>query len=344
MAAGYVVLYWYAGNSLAVSPLTRQQKRISRWAISGFTACVAIFVPFYLIYDFAPSWLVPGVMSQTVNTYYGKSGVVEVCEDGNMYWDGLWHSQLSIDGNHVGRANWNLAAIPILCHGGESIDDTLVIGMGTGITAATLARSNRVKSVDVYEIDFKLERLLQDYPDGTLNVATNPKVNLIWQDGRAGLALNEKTYDLITQQPYYLMQSGSSMLLSKEYMALVKSRLKPNGVFCIYSNSQGIREQALLVRRTAAEVFRYYESFSNGYMIVASDSPISFDVSRFTDDNYRDPFTDEIRSLGAENIAKTLDRPRLSWEDCDYVISDDHPLVEYPGVVQFLLRDTSSAR
>ena len=38
----------------------------------------------------------------------------------------------------------------------------------------------------------------------------------IRQDGRAGLGMNDKEYDLIAQQPLYLKQAGSSILPSRE--------------------------------------------------------------------------------------------------------------------------------
>ena len=71
------------------------------------------------------------------------------------------------------------------------------------------------------------------------------------------------------------MQAGSSILLSKQYMEIVKKRLKLGGTFAIYSNALGNLAQALVVRKTAAQVFKYYESFGDGYMLVVSDALLS---------------------------------------------------------------------
>jgi hypothetical protein len=218
-----------------------------------------------------------------------------------------------------------------------------VIGLGTGITAATLAKSQLIDRVDTYEINEVLKRILRDYPDGTMNVTEIPKVKIIWQDGRAGLALNnDRKYDVIGQQPLYLVQSGSSCLLSKEYMELVKSRLKPGGVFGIYSNSMGIAEQAELVRATAASVFKYTESFGEGYLLVVSDSPIVYDrksIEAKLAGEGQGPLAAECRSdrMGIDRLVNYHDSPRLNWQ-CPYIITDDHPLVEYPGMVQYLVR------
>jgi len=277
--------------------------------------------------------------SNVIASYYGKDGVIDINKKLDMRWDGLWHSFLVQGNNQIGSSNWKLAVIPLLCHQGKRTPDTCVVGLGTGITAVTLARSRNVDHVDTYEINEVLKRIFRDYPDGTMNVATNPKVSIMWQDGRAGLALNNnKKYDLITQQPLYLMQSGSSCLLSKEYMELVKSRLKPGGVFCIYSNSMGNIEQAETVRATAASVFKYQESFGDGYLLVVSDSPITYTKKSIEDKlKNEDILAAECKIMGLDKLLAYHDSPRLKWQS-PYIITDDHPLIEYPDIVKFLVR------
>ena len=335
IAVGYFALFLYARKALQLPAPSPSSARWMKLATGSLAACLAVLLPFYLILDFKPSLFVPWLIPRALTSYYGKDGVIEVHENGNMYWDGLWHSALSANGNHVGSSNWMLATIPILCHSEGEIADALVIGLGTGITAATLARCDDVKSVDVYEIDHKLLKVLKDHPEGALNVADDPKVHIIWQDGRAGLALNSKQYDLITQQPMYLKQAGSSILLSQQYMQLVKSRLKHDGIFCVYSNSEQNDEQALLVRKTVASVFPYCISFGNGYMILASSTPFAFRPQVRAEGT--DQLSREIRQVGLDTLTSYEDVPRLEWDKCKYVITDNHPLVEYPGVVRWLL-------
>jgi spermidine synthase len=91
--------------------------------------------------------------------------VVEVDRHGSMVWDGLWHSSLAEGNRHIGSANWLLGAAPVLVHAGR-IEEALVIGLGTGITASTVAQLGSVRAVDVYELNEGLASLLRDYPDG----------------------------------------------------------------------------------------------------------------------------------------------------------------------------------
>lgn len=269
--------------------------------------------------------------------FCGRDGVITVKENGEMMWDGLWHSSLSDGHSHVGTHNWHLAVMPAICHADEPIKDVCVIGVGTGITAATLAKHESVKNVDAYDISRVLENVFDAYPRGTLNVATDPKVNLIWQDARSGLELNPKMYDIIQTQPLYLKQAGSGLLNSEEFFRLVSKRLKPGGVFCLYSN--GTPEQAFIVRETADRVFPYRETFFDGYLAILSNDPIA--LNELTIENRlagSDPLWREIRdheqTKSAAAIVALRDQPELPRHDGRIVITDDFPLVEYPAVLE----------
>lgn len=276
--------------------------------------------------------------------FYGRDGVIEVNGSG-IIWDGLWHSALSVDRSDVGTRNWLLAVAPLVSHEGP-VKDALVIGLGGGITSSTLAAVDQLGTIDTYDITHTLRPFLAMYARETLNVATNPRVRIIWQDGRSGLALNDKKYDLITQQPLYLSQAGSSILLSREYLKLVQSRMKPGAIMTIYSNSQGNEEQALLVRQTAKSVFQYCESFDRGYMVIASDSPI--DLSEPAVNRRLEMYPAIKRDVALlEQRRNTPEKPfrfydfydshRLAWTGSPFLITDDHPLVEYPDLVTKLL-------
>jgi spermidine synthase len=346
IAFGYLALlvYWRSRRSADTTPAW---VRRSVLILSGSALGLLVgFSPIPVREQWR--WIRKNAIDLQNMQYFGREGVIEV-HFNEMRWDGLWHSAISDDlDDHIGKNNWVQAVIPLLAHRGEGTKDALVIGVATGITAATLAKSAEVTAVDGYEINPKLKLLLKDYPQGTLQVATNPKVNIIWRDARTGLAVSDKQYDLITQAPLYLIQAGSSMLLSKEYMEIVKRRLKPGAVFAIYSNAQGNLGQALVVRKTASQVFKYYESFGEGYLLVVSDTPIEYTVDSIQKklDNMPedDPIKDEIVKYGVENLVAWKDSPRLDWENSPVFITDDHPVVEYPYVANKLVTADSARR
>ncbi len=268
--------------------------------------------------------------------YVGPDGHVAVDAEGNVAWDGLWHSRLSRDGDHVGTRNWMAAVVPWLVHAGPAAGeglDVAVLGLSIGVTASTFARSDTVASVVGYDINRGLARLFRDFPDGTLGVAANPKVRVRWQDARSGLALDAHRYDIVQSQPLYLRQAGSGLLNSLEMMRLVAARLAPGGIFCLYSN--GTPEQALLLRATAARVFPGRVSFLDGYLLLLSNEPLDDLDARLRARFARaDPLLDEVRAFPATATADAvlaLRDPDLSWDAGPLVTTDDRPLVEYPG-------------
>ncbi len=276
--------------------------------------------------------------------FFSPTGVVSIDSNGDFNWDGLWHSRLSNGRDHIGSNNWRMATSPVVAHTTGRIRNVCVVGLGSGITATTLAMLNTVEVVDTYEINRSLADVFSDYESGTLGGLSNPKVNIVWQDARTGLALNEKKYDVVVTQPLYLKQSGSGLLNSREFLELVKSRLAVNGVFCLYSN--GTDAQKLAVRETAASVFPYGETFYDGYLLVLSRQPIRVDgesienrFGRFRDD----PLWDEIRGFeltqDAKAVLSQLDRPRLSWDAHGLLVTDDHPVIEYPAKLEQMLAE-----
>ena len=336
LGIAYFLLYFYAQASSVTEPLAISTKR--KLSVSSIVVILLVVSLGFFQMQRHPQWF----KEQRASKYYfGSEGVIQILNNKNLVLNGLWHSNLSNE-DHVGTNNWLQATLPLLHYSGprEKLE-VLVIGLGTVITASTLARSKRIERVDAYEINPKLHDVFSDYPEGTLDILSNPKVQIFWQDARKGLVLNDRKYDLIVQAPLYLKQAGSSFLLSKEYFALVKRHLKPHGIFSIYCNSLGDLDQASLVRKTARAVFQNGESFKNGYLLVVSDH--SLQGSFFAETNFKsdkselDLLEQEIAIYGMSSLQEHLDRPKLNWTDSPVIITDDRPLVEYPLVFKLFI-------
>ncbi|MEM6793439.1 MAG: fused MFS/spermidine synthase, partial [Acidobacteriota bacterium] len=284
------------------------------------------------------------VRSAQMIQFFGSDGVVEVTPDRRVLINGLEHSLLYRDDDERMRASpsvkrkLTIALLPYLAHAGEGPKEVLNIGMGTGATARTLAKSPSVERVDAYEIVRTVGDVILAFPKESLGLANHDKIRVWWEDARAGLRRRDQQYDIITQSPLYLDQAGSSFLLSKQYLELVRSRLKEGGIAGIYCNSMGNAEQALIVRTTVSEVFEHYESFGRGYFILASDRPIDLSLENLRSKLVPgDPISEDIRLLGVEWVSSGFDRPRLDWESSPYLVTDDHPLIEWPNYARWLL-------
>ena len=269
-----------------------------------------------------------------VRSWSSSNGVIAIDQQRNLLWNGLWHSSLSTQHNHVGSNNWLAAVFPaVLCP--IPPRRCAVIGLGTGITAATLALVDGVEQVDCLELNRQLEDVHRAYPEGTLHALTNAKIRMHWDDARMVLATSSERYDLITSQPLYLKQVGSAYLNSVEFLRLVRAHLNPDGIFCLYSN--GTPEQALAMRQTALSVFTHLRSCENGYLLLLSDHEIPGPQDIATLQQRIDALGDlahEMRTLpataDATQFALYLDAPALYADGTDLLNTDDTAHLEYP--------------
>ena len=124
--------------------------------------------------------------------------------------------------------------------GGQSFEDVLIIGAGSGNDVAAALRQG-ARHVDAVEIDpviYDLGR--RDHPNRPYR---DPRVTVHLEDGRGFVRKTEQRYDLII---YALVDSLAlhssyssvrleSFLFTEEAFRDVKAKLKPGGVFALYN-------------------------------------------------------------------------------------------------------------
>jgi spermidine synthase len=312
--------------------------------IVTLAGCIGILVVIGLLLFDGATTPYSNSKSRRTRTYWGRDGVVEVLPNQAILFDGLWHSRMSHEGNHVGRSyTWMMAMAAVLSHQKGGIEEVLVIGNGVGITAATLAKLDGAH-VDAYEINHTLKHVLRDYEEATLHVGIDPRIKIRWTDARSGLALDPKTYDIIVSAPLHLRQAGSGILLSVEYFELLKARLRPNGVVAVYSH-EGAPGQAHLVRRTVKRVFPHLQTFDAGVLLIASADELHV-TRKSIDASLSRPgalyaeaaaYDRAQRRSGGVRLRARLDVPSAPTREGRYVITDNHPLVEYPEIAEVLI-------
>jgi spermidine synthase len=142
---------------------------------------------------------------------------------------------------------------------GDSFDDVLILGAGTGTDVAAALRHG-AKHVDAVEIDPVILRLgAERHPD---HPYSDPRVHAINDDARHFLATTEKKYDLIvfalidslTVQSSFSSVRLESYMFTEESFRAVRDHLKPRGVMALYNY---FREKWLVDRlaNTVAQVF-----------------------------------------------------------------------------------------
>jgi len=154
------------------------------------------------------------------------------------------------------------AHFPMLFH--PHPDDVLVLGLASGITSGEILHYP-VKRLDTVEINRQVVAASDFFLPWNNQVLSNPKSELIIQDGRAHLELTDRTYDVIISEPSNPWMAGLATLFTREFMELAKSRLKDGGIFVQWIHSYQMDWPTFaLVGRTFSKVF------PNGLLVTAN--------------------------------------------------------------------------
>ena len=142
---------------------------------------------------------------------------------------------------------------------GDTFDDVLILGAGTGTDVAAALRHG-ARHVDAVEIDPVILRLgAEHHPD---HPYSDPRVRAINDDARHYLATTDRKYDLIvfalidslTVQSSFSSVRLESYMFTEESFRAVRDHLKPRGLMALYNY---FREQWLVDRlaNTVSDVF-----------------------------------------------------------------------------------------
>jgi hypothetical protein len=120
------------------------------------------------------------------------------------------------------RGGWLYARLPLLLHPGP--ESALVIGFGIGNTLGA-ASLHPLETLDGVERSSEVVRAAGIFRETNHDVAANPDVRIVIEDGRNDLLGTSKTYDVITEEPPLVHTAGVVNLYSRDFYELCRDRL-----------------------------------------------------------------------------------------------------------------------
>jgi len=171
------------------------------------------------------------------------------------------------------------AYVPILLS--ENPEDVLVVCFGTGQTVGAAGAHPFTKRVTAVDLSPGVVRSGKAFREENHDVLNNPKVNIVFEDGRNHLLTTDKRYDIITSEPPPPRTAATVNLYTREYYESARDRLKPGGIVAqwIPLHSQGEKEVDMHFK-TFLSVFPHamaWLSVANEILIIGSESPIDLD-------------------------------------------------------------------
>jgi len=163
-----------------------------------------------------------------LGTWQSTEGVVSVVESGE-------NMQMRLDNFYVlGDTRSVLVEqmqghIPLLLH--PDPEQTLFLGMGTGITAGA-SLEHDVEQVVAVELVPNVIKAAQGYfSPWTNGLFNDPRVEIIADDARNYLLGTRRTFDVIIGDLFTPWHAGTGSLYTIEQFQLAKKRLAPDGIF-----------------------------------------------------------------------------------------------------------------
>lgn len=146
-------------------------------------------------------------------------------------------------------------------------EDALLICFGLGQTADALTRDAQLKRIDIVDISKEVFGLADSYFGGANpNPLHDPRVTVFVQDGRFFLQATSQRYDIITGEPPPPKVAGAVNLYTEQFFALMKSRLKEDGVATFW-----LPIYQLKVSETKAILRAFHGAFPNASVWASSD-------------------------------------------------------------------------
>ncbi len=229
-----------------------------------------------------------------------------------------------------------LGSLPMLLH--RNPKKVLVIGYGLGITASTISQFP-IEKLDCIEICPSVIEAARYFIDFNQNVLQRPEARLIKGDGRNFLLLSPEKYDVISCDPTHPLL-GSGSLYTREYFALCRQRLNPDGITCQYLPLHKTSLKSLeAIIRAFCEIFpnsTIWLAVSHGILLGQIErSPIDYKVLRERMENAKIKKTlESVNLVTPEELlsAFIMDQAAVKkFVNGSKANTDDFPFVEFSG-------------
>ena len=220
-----------------------------------------------------------------------------------------------------------------------------LIGIGTGTSLRALA-DFPFDHLDVAEFAQAMYHAARTY-FGTANhqALEDPRVKVVFDDGRSALALSAGNYDVISAEVTSIWFAGAANLYSHDFYDVVKRKLAPGGVFQQWVQLHHMRFFDLwVILQTVHSAFPHVAVWYAGGQgqILASEQPIHLDWGRLgyaisradsQDDLYRElhaiPFNVLLDERGVDRFVESQRADAGDPNGDRYISSDLHPYLEY---------------
>jgi spermidine synthase len=251
---------------------------LPRWDLGVMSSGPAVYARLYL----QTGQPVRAVLREREVLFYrdGPSGTVSVHRTGE-------HLFLKVNGKTDASTRGDMLTqvlsghLPMLAHAGPR--RVLVVGLGSGVTVAAVAR-HPVERIDVVEIEPAVVEASRFFAAVNRDVLADPRVRVLVADGRRVLAGAGERYDVIVSEPSNPWIAGMARLFTAEFFALARARLAPGGLMLQWLQTYSLEPGDLrMVLRTFTGAFPHASVWNMGVdlLLLGQLDEVPLDPGRF---------------------------------------------------------------
>jgi spermidine synthase len=238
-------------------------------------------------------------------------------------------TELSVSGNIFLRVNGKTDAslaldmrtqllsgyLPMLFH--SEPKSALVIGQGSGITLGAVEQFP-VDDITLVEISPAVIEGSRYFDPFNHHALDDKRVTVKLEDGRNHIALSEKTYDVIVSEPSNPWISGVGALFTVNFFELLKKRLNPGGVACIWVHTNMSPDDFKSIVRSFSNEFPFvsmWESIAgDDYLLIGSEKEYGLSYEKARQYLSDETVGHDLHRIGINNIPDLLSLMIMSRE------------------------------
>ncbi len=215
----------------------------------------------------------------------------------------------------------------------------LVIGFGSGMTVAALARYPEIEQITVVEIEPAVLRAAAHLEELNHGVLRNPRVRAVADDGRNFLLTTRDSYDLIVSEPSNPWIAGVASLFTDEFYRAALARLTPGGMFVQWVQGYSLFAGDLrMVFGTFASHFpqvSLWRGESSDFLLLGQTRADTLTLDRVRALWSIEALREDFEALGMRRPDGVIGYHRLDDDDLRKMIgdfvpnTDDHTRLEY---------------
>ena len=227
--------------------------------------------------------------------------------------------------------------VPAMMHPGAA--NALVIGLGSGVTAGSLATHPDFSDITVLELSREVVEASAFFNHVNRDVLSDPRVKIVEADARNFMLATDETYDLVVSQPSNPWLSGVSNLFTTEFFEMARSRLAPGGLMTQWVQIYKMSEDDLkTLLRTFSSVFpkvSIWHPQDGDLILVGSAEPHAMDAAVVGNRMAQPEVLKDLQRIGIHSVRDmvrmfAMDRERLDrFARHAPLNSDRRPVIEF---------------